>query len=229
MIVLENINKSFKNKKVLRNLSLIVRDGKITALVGKNGCGKTTLVRLISGLIKPDSGTIINSDKNIGVFLGGDTKLYDNLTGYENIKFFAGMHKIDNKQFHNRFDELSEILKFKDFANEKASYYSRGMTQKIGFAISVIHNPNTIILDEPSTGLDIIAANDVINFINYCKHQNKTILISSHNMAEISDMSDYIAIIKDKSIALYDETSVFFSNATGTEKTNILANFLEIK
>lgn len=227
MIILENICKSFKTKNVFSNLSLTVEDSKITALVGKNGCEKTTLIRIVSGLIKPDSGTIINSDKNIGVFLGGDTKLYDNLTGYENMNFFAGMHQLNKKQFQKRFDELSEILNFKDFAHERTAHYSRGMTQKIGFAISVIHNPNTIILDEPSTGLDIIAANDVINFINYCKLQDKTILISTHNMAEISDMSDYIAIIKNKSIALYDETNIFFDEAIGIEKANKLANFLE--
>ncbi|MGN0532761.1 MAG: ABC transporter ATP-binding protein [Eubacterium sp.] len=227
IITINNICKSFKERKVINGLSLTINDGIITALVGKNGCGKTTLIRLISKTLKPDCGNIINTDNNTGIFLGGDVRLYENLTGFENLQFFASMRKMSKSEFLKRYDELSEILNLKDFATEKALHYSRGMMQKIGFAISIIHNPSTIILDEPSTGLDLISANDVLQFLDYCKSQNKTIFISTHNISEISDLSDYMSVMKNGTIALYTPTKDFFKNTDGTEKTKKLAKFLE--
>ncbi len=130
MIYIENISKSYNEKCVLKNLSLNINDGEITILIGKNGSGKTTLMKIISGLAKPDCGLIRYDDKSIGTMLGGDTNLYDKLTGYENIKFFAYLHNMSKDMFTKRYDELSEILKFKDFADEKVYKYSRGMRQK---------------------------------------------------------------------------------------------------
>ena len=123
MIKINNISKSFKSNTVIENLSLTVNSSQITALIGKNGSGKTTLMRLISGLLKPDSGNINCNTKNIGVLIGGDVNLYENLTGYENLKYFAELHNMSKKELSARCDELAEILKFNDFINERSGIY----------------------------------------------------------------------------------------------------------
>lgn len=227
MIEIKNISKVFKNNTVIENLSLTVNNSQITTLIGKNGSGKTTLMRLISGLLKPDSGTINCDKENIGVLIGGDVNLYENLTGYENLKYFAMLHNMSKKEFSLRCDELAEILNFNDFINEFSGVYSRGMKQKVAFASAIIHNPDTILLDEPSTGLDILTSFDVINFIKYCKSENKTILISTHNIAEITDLSDNVAILSNKQIVSHCSTEDFFADCNNEEKINKLKNILE--
>lgn len=226
MIEIKNISKTFKENTVINNLSLTAKSSQITALVGKNGSGKTTLMRLISGLLKPDSGTILCDRKNLGILIGGDVNLYENLTGYENLKYFAFLHNMSKKDFCSRYYELNEILKFNDFINERTSLYSRGMKQKIAFASAIIHNPNTILLDEPSTGLDILTASDVISFIKYCKDNSKTILISTHNISEIADLSDNIAILSSKKIILQSNSNDFFADCKKEEKLIKLRNIL---
>ncbi len=227
MINIKNVSKSFNGELIINNLSLEIPDGKITCLVGKNGSGKTTLIRLISGIYKPTSGAIAVSDNHIGVLLGGDVRLYDKLTGFENLKYFADLRNVSQKDFKKRCEFLSEKLNFKSFMHKRAEYYSRGMKQKIIFAISVIHNPSLILLDEPSTGLDITAACDVVNFINFCKESGKTVLISTHSFSEISDLSDRIAIIKNGTIVSCMETKDFFHSSDYNEKLNRLVKAME--
>lgn len=227
MIEIKNISKSFKDNTVIDNLSLTVKSSHITALVGKNGSGKTTLMRLISGLLKPDCGTIFCDNKDLGILIGGDVHLYENLSGYENLEYFALLHNMSKKDFYSRYYELTEILKFNDFINERTSLYSRGMKQKIAFASAIIHNPSTILLDEPSTGLDILTASDVINFIKYCKDERKTILISTHNISEIADLSDTIAILSNKKIISQSSCKDFFADCNKEEKLIKLRNILE--
>lgn len=225
MISIENVSKSFSNKNVLQNISLKIESGEITALIGKNGSGKTTLMRLISGLLKPDSGNISCND-TIGVMLGADAFLYDNLTGFENIRYFADLHNMSHDEFIKQHEKLSEILNFKSFEGERVSSYSRGMKQKILFAISVIHNPDTILLDEPSTGLDLLTAFDVINFVKFCKSENKTIFISTHNIFEIINLSDKILILNKGKISQPKSTKELFQNTTEKEKITILENLI---
>ncbi len=219
MINIQNVSKSFKDNLVIDALNLQIDDGEITALVGKNGAGKSTLIRMICGLLKPEQGTIsIGSKSEVGVLLGGDISLYKNLTAYEIIKFFGKLNGLEQIQIDKRIDELDKILDFKSFINNKAYTFSRGMRQKIGLAISIIHNPDVLLLDEPSTGLDLEASNDVIDFIKYLKQQNKTILIATHNIFEISDLSDNIAILNDGKIQGKINTKKFFEKCPSDEK-----------
>lgn len=225
MIKIENLQKSFKGNKVIDNLSLEINSGEITALVGKNGAGKSTLIRLISGIYKPDSGKIYidgSSEKDIGVLLGGDVSLYSNLTAFEIIDFFSKLHHIDSKTLNIRIDELDKILSFKSFLNKKAKTLSRGMRQKIALTISIIHNPGILLLDEPSTGLDLEAANDVINFLKFLKQKEKTILIATHNIYEISDLSDCIAFMNGGKIQGKVETEAFFKSREEVDKSKLI-------
>lgn len=228
MIDIVNLNKRFANQIVINNLNLSIDSGEITALVGQNGAGKSTLIRLLSGLYKPDSGNII-MDKNtkVGVLLGGDVSLYKNLTGFEIIQYFGKLHHLNNNDINERINSLNDVLNFKDFIHKPANTFSRGMKQKIGLAISIIHNPDVLFLDEPSTGMDIEASNDVINFIKYLKTQNKTILIATHNIFEISDLSDKIAFISNGKIQKKVSTKNFFDECPHNEKNAYLISAMK--
>ena len=196
MINITNLNKTFSNNIVINNLNLKIENSEITALVGFNGAGKSTLIRIIAGLYKQDSGSItMPPNTKIGVLLGGDVSLYKNLTGYELIQYFGKLYGLENNTIKEQIEKLDKILHFNDFINKQSYTFSRGMKQKIALVISIIHNPDILLLDEPSTGLDLEATNDVINFIKYLKSQEKTILIATHNIFEISDLSDSIAFI----------------------------------
>lgn len=223
MIRIKKLKKSFSDNTVLNELSLTVKDGEITALVGKNGSGKSTLIRLIAGLLKQDGGKIsITSNQKIGVLLGGDVNLYKNLTANEIIHFFGELHGLSETYINRRIDELEDILCFKSFIDKRAGTLSRGMRQKIAIVISIIHDPAILLLDEPSTGLDIEASNDVINFIRYLKSENKTILIATHNIFEISDLCDSIAFIKNGKISKKVDTAAFFRQCPRDEKSSLL-------
>lgn len=228
MIDIINLNKRFADHIVIDNLNLSIDDGEITALVGQNGAGKSTLIRLLSGLYKPDSGDIImDKDTRIGVLLGGDVSLYKNLTGFEIIQYFGKLHHLTKDDISERINNLDDILHFKDFINKPANTFSRGMKQKVGLAISIIHNPDVLFLDEPSTGMDIEASNDVINFIKYLKKQNKTILIATHNIFEISDLSDKIAFINNGTIQKKIDTKNFFNKCPHDEKNAYLISAMK--
>ncbi|MGN0547074.1 MAG: ABC transporter ATP-binding protein [Acutalibacteraceae bacterium] len=220
MINIENLTKKFSDNLVIDNLNFNLDSGEITALIGKNGAGKSTLIRLISGLLKADSGTIKTTDgAKTGVLLGGDTCLYGNLSANEIIHFFGKLHGIDSDTIAFRIEQLNEILNFKSFIDKKACTFSRGMKQKIALAVSIIHDPDILLLDEPSTGMDLETANDVIDFIKYLKSENKTILIATHNIFEISDLSDSIAFLNNGKIQQKIITKDFFENYPNSEKS----------
>ena len=223
MIELNNIDKSYGKEKVLNDLSLTIDSGKITVLVGKNGSGKSTLIRIMAGLVMPDSGDVtLANGLTMGVMLGGDVNLYNKLTGREIIEFFGQLRGMSSACINKRIDEMDEILDLSEFINKRAYTFSRGMRQKIALTISVIHNPDIILLDEPSTGLDIEAVNDVIRFLKYLKSDNKTIFIASHNVFEISDLSDSIAFLKNGKINKKVSTDTFFENCPSAEKSKCI-------
>ena len=223
MINITNLNKTFSNNIVINNLNLKIENSEITALVGFNGAGKSTLIRIIAGLYKQDSGSItMPPNTKIGVLLGGDVSLYKNLTGYELIQYFGKLYGLENNTIKEQIEKLDKILHFNDFINKQSYTFSRGMKQKIALVISIIHNPDILLLDEPSTGLDLEATNDVINFIKYLKSQEKTILIATHNIFEISDLSDSIAFISGGKIRKKILTKDFFSNCPANEKSTYL-------
>ena len=228
MIDIINLTKTFNGHPILNNLNLTIESGEITALVGKNGAGKSTLIRSISGLLKPDSGEIqIKNNSQIGILMGGEVNLYRNLTAYEIIHYFGSLHGMKKKDINKKMAELDEVLNFKNFINQKAYTFSRGMNQKVAFIISLIHNPDILLIDEPSTGLDLEASNDVINFIKYLKTQNKTILIATHNIFEISDLSDNIAFLSNGNIQQKISTSLFFKNCPPDRKNDYIIKELD--
>ncbi len=207
MIVVNNVSKQFGNYMAVKNVNFQLQQGHILGLIGANGSGKTTLIRMISTILSPTSGKInvngMDTVKNakevrgqIGVLLGGDVTLYSHLTAEENIEYFGLLQGMDKKMIHKRINELVELLNMQDFIKRRTVGFSRGMRQKVAFARTMIHNPKIMLLDEPSTGLDVCMIEDVQNYINACREQGCTILLSSHNMDELNRLCDDFLVLK---------------------------------
>ncbi|MBQ7542922.1 MAG: ATP-binding cassette domain-containing protein [Clostridia bacterium] len=215
MINLSNVCKSFGKTQVIKNVSFSAQSGQITGFIGANGSGKTTTMRLISTILKPDSGSIVvdgadvlrepnAARKKMGVLFGGDVSLYNRLTAWENILYFAKLQGMDEDEAAERIKVLSNLLDMDRYLFRRVQGFSRGMRQKVAFAKSIVHDPSTILLDEPSTGLDIYSIRDVQDFILTCKEQGKTVLVSTHNMHEIERLCDNLVIISDGRIIRND-------------------------
>ncbi len=211
MIKVDNLTKQFGKKVAVNNISFCADSGVITGLIGSNGSGKSTTMRMIATLLKQNQGTIVIDDidtvkeshkarEKIGILLGGDVSLYERLTAKENILYFADLQGVERKIAEQRLNELVELLDMNDYISSRVGGFSRGMRQKVAFARSIIHSPDVLLLDEPSTGLDINSIKDVQNFILYCKSQGKTILLSTHNAHEMERLCDNLVFIEDGQI-----------------------------
>ncbi|WP_338626958.1 ATP-binding cassette domain-containing protein [Clostridium baratii] len=206
MLEIKNLTKKFKKSTVVDNVSFKVNPGEIVGLLGENGAGKTTTLRMISTMLKITSGEAVvnnfSADKEpikvrneIGILFGGDVGLYDRLTARENIKYFANLYGMSDKDADVRIDELAKKFNMEEYIDKRVSKFSRGMKQKVSIARSIVHSPSVMLFDEPSTGLDVTAARTIQDFILDCKKENKTILFSSHSMREVEKLCDRVVII----------------------------------
>jgi sodium transport system ATP-binding protein len=194
-------------KTAVDRISFSVDAGEIFGLLGPNGAGKTTTMRIIATLIKADSGRVFVDGEDIKEqplkirrkigFLTGDLKLDDFFTPAYLFDFFAGLRGIDKKESRRRRDILFKRFGIWDYAHERISALSGGMKQKAALVISVAHDPDIIIFDEPTNGLDIVAAKMVTDFLPELKKQGKTIILSTHifNLAE--KVCDRVGIMLD--------------------------------
>lgn len=242
MIQVSGVCKSFNKTQIIKDISFTAESGCITGFLGANGSGKTTTMRLISTILLPDAGTITVDGVNVvkkpnearsklGVLFGGDVSLYNRLTAWENIMYFAKLQGMGEEEAEERIKVLSNLLDMDRYLFKRVAGFSRGMRQKVAFAKSIVHDPSTILLDEPSTGLDIYSIRDVQDFILTCKEQGKTVLVSTHNMHEIERLCDNLVIIANGKIirngtkqeileqeGTNDVMEMFFRIAEGTKK-----------
>ena len=206
MLKVNNLTKKFKDTVVVDNISFQVNEGEIVGLLGENGAGKTTTLRMISTMLKITSGDVdVNGfsaqkepdkvRKEIGILFGGDVGLYDRLTGRENIKYFADLFGMNGLDSAKRINELAKDFGMNDYIDKRVGKFSRGMKQKVSISRSIVHSPSVMLLDEPSTGLDVRATRVIHQFIRKCKEEGKTILFSSHSMSEVEKLCDRIVII----------------------------------
>lgn len=210
MIEIQQVSKVFKDKKqevhAAKKLSITVQKGEIVGLLGENGAGKTTLLRMIATLLEPTEGTIkvagydtvqqpMEVKKRIGVLFGGETGLYDRLTAQENLEYFAVLYGLSVHETKTRINQLAVQFGMKEFMNRKLGGFSKGMRQKIAIARTLIHDPDIILFDEPTTGLDITSANVFRQLIHQLRKEGKTIIFSSHIMEEVKLLCESIILI----------------------------------
>jgi len=210
LIEVKNVTKVFDSRKkgkvtAVKDISFEVKKGEIFGLLGPNGAGKTTSLRMISTLMKPTKGTIrVNGfdvvkepkkvRKGLG-FLTSDMKLYDTLTPRELLEFFGRLNHLSEDTIEKRTEEISEYLDMKGFLDKKVGKLSTGMKQKAAISISLIHDPNVIVFDEPTNGLDVITAHTVMELLKDFRKRGKTILISTHVMSVAEKLCDKIGIL----------------------------------
>ncbi|MCJ7497538.1 MAG: ATP-binding cassette domain-containing protein [candidate division Zixibacteria bacterium] len=215
MIKTFNLNKIFQDKKkgeirAADNVNIECKPGKIFGLLGLNGAGKTTLMRLLSTVLKPTSGTakvngfdiLTDSQKvkaSIG-FLSSDTALYPRLTAEETVTYFARLNGIEEEIIQKILENIFKIFDMENFRDRRVDKLSSGMKQKVSLARTIIHDPEVLILDEPTLGLDVITSKNIIQFIRRAKEENKCVLFSTHIMHEAEKLCDEIAIIHNGKI-----------------------------
>ncbi len=226
LIKVESLSKTFKlsskqqkiektNEKVRRavdGLSFEAYEGEIFGLLGPNGAGKTTTLRMLATLIKPDSGDAFIDGHSIvsdaeGVrskigFLTSELKLEEFFTPNYLFDFFSSLHGISPEVTATRKAELFARFGIDKFAEVKVADLSTGMKQKASLAISLVHDPDIIIFDEPTNGLDVITAKTVTDFLTYLKEQKKTIIVSTHIFSLIEKLCDRVGIIIDGKMAV---------------------------
>jgi len=200
-------------KIAVNGLSFTTYQGEIFGLLGPNGAGKTTTLRCVSTLIKPDSGTIfvngIDVSQEVAVkkkiaFLTNELKLEDQFTPNYLYDYFSRFHMLEEKVIQTRKQYLFKKFGIDKFSEVKIGQLSTGMKQKISIVISLVHDPEIIIFDEPTNGLDVITAKTVIDFLLELKEEGKTIIISTHIMNLVQKICDRVGIIIEGQLVLLD-------------------------
>jgi sodium transport system ATP-binding protein len=210
MIETKNLTKIFEDKKrgriiAVDNVSFSVKKGEIFGLLGLNGAGKTTTLRLLATILKPTSGSATldgiditqypeKAKAKLG-FLTGATGLYGRLQAGEMIRYFGLLYGLTESEATSRTNDLMKTFNLSEFAETRCDKLSTGNKQKVSIARTLIHDPEVIILDEPTVGLDVITSRAVINFINVEKQRGKAIIFSTHVMHEAEKLCDRIGVI----------------------------------
>lgn len=208
ILTTKELGKNFKHKRVLDQINLNVPTGKIYCIMGPNGAGKSTLLKIISGIEKPTEGVVTFKDKNwkredlkvIGSLIE-EPGLFDNLTVEENIKLKLKLHRVENKNQ----EQILNTLGFGDHNHEKVKGFSTGMRQRLGIALAFMGNPDLVILDEPTNGLDTFGIHELRELLMLEKKQGKTIIIASHMLSEIQKVADRIAILGDGKLLIEED------------------------
>ncbi len=248
MIIAEGLKKSFKRPGAKRrdepvhavsSVSFTANDGQITGLLGPNGAGKSTSLRMLATLITPDAGRAVIDNKDVvedvlGVrqhlgFMPHNAGVYPRLTARENVHYYARLCGLNDKDARNRTGELLEQLQCVGFADRRALGFSQGQKTKVALARALVHKPQTIMLDEPTNGLDVMATRGLREVIRNLANEGHCILFSSHIMQEVSALCDHIAIISDGTVVMSDSLDQILKRTAKTtlEDAFVAASGLE--
>ncbi|EHI0726149.1 ABC transporter ATP-binding protein [Listeria monocytogenes] len=214
-----NLHKKIRKREIIKGISFEVMPGEVFGFLGPNGAGKTTTIRMIVGLIKPTSGTILIGGKDIRKNfteamrgLGSiveNPEFYSFLTGQENLAYFARMDSSIKKE---RIQEVTELVGLEKRINDRVSTYSLGMRQRLGIAQALLSNPKLLILDEPTNGLDPSGIHEMRDFIRaLARNEGISVLVSSHLLSEIELLCDRVAIMTDGTIIKTDQVAHLLS------------------
>lgn len=234
VIEVNGLVKYYGEVKALDDVSFYVKKGEIFGLLGPNGAGKTTLIEILCSLRRFDKGeiTILDLDlakdsykirKLIG-FCPQETLLYDLLNIYENLVFAASLYSLPSKKFEERLEFISKSLGIGEFMKKKAKELSGGMKRRVNLAVSIIHDPPIVILDEPTVGFDPNVKREFWETIKMLKNDGKTVLLSTHDMYEADELCDRVAIIDKGKIVAIDKPQVLKESVGGKASICIRVN-----
>ena len=235
MIEVKNLHKRFGKVVAVDGATFRARDGEITGLLGPNGAGKTTTLRCLYTLMQPDSGQVLVDGidaatdavavrRRLGV-LPDARGLYKRLTARENISYFGRLHGLDAATIRTRTDAAIAALDMGDIAERRTEGFSQGQRVKTAIARALIHDPNNVILDEPTNGLDVMATRAMREFLKRLKGEGRCVLFSSHIMQEVAALCDRIVVIAHGRVVA-DESPDALRAQTG--ETNLEDAFVKL-
>jgi len=215
ILELTDIHKSFRTgflgirNRVLKGLSLSVNRGEVYGFLGHNGAGKSTTMKAILGLIRPDSGSIRVFDSEGATlenrartgYLSEEIGLYPHLNAVENLRLVGELCRIPGRDLGRRIGELLEIVGLADRRQMRVRHYSKGMRQRLGVAAAIINDPDLLLLDEPYSGLDPVGRRDLRELLTGLKREGKTIMLSSHIVPDVEAVCDRVGILADGRLA----------------------------
>lgn len=205
MIELTGVSKSFNEKKAVTDLSLNVNSGEFFGFLGPNGAGKTTTIKMMNGLLRPDSGVVkicgIDVQQNpegakmkTG-YVPDSPYLYEKLSAREYLEFTGGLYDMSQEKINSQIDWLFELFGMKEWADGRCEEYSHGMRQKVVFCSAFIHNPEVLIIDEPMVGLDPQSARLVKDLLKLYSQRGTTVFVSTHTLNLAEELCDRIGIV----------------------------------
>jgi sodium transport system ATP-binding protein len=223
--------------QALRGVSFEAHRGEILAILGPNGAGKTTLLRTLAAIIQPTAGTatvcgldvVRNADevkRRIG-FLSGNTRLYARLTAAETVRYFGRLTGLDDETIRRRTDAVFATLDMEAIRDRRFEKLSTGQKQKVSIARTLIHDPEVLMLDEPTAGLDVIASRAIVALIRQARAQQKTVLLSTHYMTEAEALSDRVALIHEGRFLAVDTLAGLLERAGTTSLNDAFFRLLE--
>lgn len=243
MIKVENVSKKFikkdKKKEVEfyadKDISLEAKEGEIVGILGPNGAGKTTLLRIIAGIMEPTKGKVVINNttykeneieiKKEIAFLSGNTKLYKDISCRELLKMCGDYYKIPKDKQEERIKELSKYLELDSFIDQRIGNLSTGQTQRVGIARCIMHDPKYYILDEATSGLDIISSEVILDFVKKERDRGKCILYSTHYMEEAENICNKVVLIHQGKVV---KTGTPEEIVKDTKTTNLRDAFFRI-
>jgi ABC-2 type transport system ATP-binding protein len=207
MIELLHVTKRFGDFTAVENLSLTIPQGEFFGFLGPNGAGKTTTIKMMAGLFSPTTGAImvnghdtvrepIDAKKSLA-YIPDQPFLYDKLSGREFLYFVAGLYKLDKRLAHRKIGELIEEFEIGDWIDKRTEEYSQGMRQRVTICAAVLHDPRTIIIDEPMVGLDPRSARIVKGVLKEKSKEGTTVFMSTHSLEVVEELCDRVGIVKD--------------------------------
>jgi ABC-2 type transport system ATP-binding protein len=201
-----SIQKRFRGKEILSNVSFAIFSGEIFGLVGRSGCGKSTLLKILIGMVRPDNGKILFEGydavrrlnylrQNTG-FATQENMLFDELSIKENSFYFGRLYGLKTRDIKSKFNELLNLMELSGFEDVQINHLSGGMVKRANILVSLIHSPKLLVLDEPTVGLDPLLRSSLWTYIQKINQEGTTILVTSHLLDEIEQNCDRIAVMK---------------------------------
>ena len=241
MIVTDQLTKSFPDKHqdvlAVSDLSFEVRAGEVYGLLGPNGAGKTTTLRLVLGLLKPTSGVAmvdgfdVTQDpdevkQRIG-YAAASVGVYPWLTVQEMLSFVGDLYELPVEKTASRIDELSDMFDFKDLLDRRCATMSTGQKQRVNLARALIHNPPAMLLDEPTTGLDVIGSKTIFDYVNHLKSQNKAVIVSTHRLDEAQRLCDRCGLLNEGKLCREGTVDELLGNSGTDNLTDLFLQLLD--
>lgn len=234
----ENLSREYRGRGqpivlALSTFDLSIREGEVVGLLGPNGAGKTTIVKVLSTILLPTSGKafVLGHDvvrepqevrARIGIVLGGDRGLYDRLTASENLLHWGAMYGLSSRLAAARADELLTRVGLEDRASQRVETFSRGMKQRLHLARGLVGDPEVAFLDEPTAGLDPIAAHEFRGLLSHMRRDGRTILLATHDMAEAESLCDRVALVDRGRLLAFESPRRLASWISDYERVELL-------